>query len=294
MVDHTFVYTGAVRKIRELVDEGALGEIYYFDSVRVNLGLFQHDVSVLWDLAVHDLSILDYVLGQRSRGGVGHRREPRAGRAGERRLPDAASSPNSLHRAHPRQLAGAGQDPPDADRRQREDDRLRRPRAEREGQGLRQGRHASNPQPGGCLRDAGRLPHRRHVGAPPRDHRGASRRGGRVRSLHREWRIAGDGRGRRPARGRDPRGGHALDGATAAARWSWAEVDVGLAHDRVPSPAAFTPELRASGVRGSGQPPRAAPAAARPGAPRGRAGDRRGRRPQPRRDVLRRSRVGRA
>ena len=62
MVDHTFVYTGAVRKIRELVDGGSLGEIYYYDSVRVNLGLFQHDVNVLWDLAVHDLSIMDYVL----------------------------------------------------------------------------------------------------------------------------------------------------------------------------------------------------------------------------------------
>ena len=62
MVDHTFVYTGAVRKIRELVENGGLGEIYYYDSVRVNLGLFQHDVNVLWDLAVHDLSIMDYVL----------------------------------------------------------------------------------------------------------------------------------------------------------------------------------------------------------------------------------------
>ena len=62
MVDHTFVYTGAVRKIRELVESGSLGEIYYYDSVRVNLGLFQHDVNVLWDLAVHDLAIMDYVL----------------------------------------------------------------------------------------------------------------------------------------------------------------------------------------------------------------------------------------
>ena len=62
MVDHTFVYTGAVRKIRELVESGGLGEIYYYDSVRVNLGLFQHDVNVLWDLAVHDLAIMDYVL----------------------------------------------------------------------------------------------------------------------------------------------------------------------------------------------------------------------------------------
>jgi predicted dehydrogenase len=61
-VDHTFVYTGAVRKMRELVDAGEIGEVYYYDSVRVNLGLFQSDVNVMWDLAVHDLSIMDYVL----------------------------------------------------------------------------------------------------------------------------------------------------------------------------------------------------------------------------------------
>ncbi len=63
MVDHTFVYTGAVRKIKELVENGRLGEIMYFDSVRVNLGLFQHDTNVLWDLAPHDLSIMDYIIG---------------------------------------------------------------------------------------------------------------------------------------------------------------------------------------------------------------------------------------
>jgi predicted dehydrogenase len=62
MVDHTFVYTGAVRKIKELALSGTLGEIYYYDSVRVNLGLFQHDVNVIWDLAVHDLSIMDSVI----------------------------------------------------------------------------------------------------------------------------------------------------------------------------------------------------------------------------------------
>jgi predicted dehydrogenase len=62
MVDHTFLYTGAVRKMRELVDSGELGDIYYFDSVRVNLGLFQHDVNVIWDLAPHDFSIMDYLL----------------------------------------------------------------------------------------------------------------------------------------------------------------------------------------------------------------------------------------
>lgn len=64
-VDHTFVYTGAVRKIKELVDAGHLGRLLYYDSVRVNLGLFQHDVDVLWDLAVHDLAIMDHVLGLR-------------------------------------------------------------------------------------------------------------------------------------------------------------------------------------------------------------------------------------
>jgi predicted dehydrogenase len=64
MVDHTFIYTSAVRKIHELIAEGSLGQLYYFDSVRVNLGLFQSDVSVMWDLAVHDLSIMDYLLGK--------------------------------------------------------------------------------------------------------------------------------------------------------------------------------------------------------------------------------------
>jgi predicted dehydrogenase len=65
MVDHTFVYTGAVQKIKEVVDAGRLGRLYYWDSVRVNLGLFQHDVNVLWDLAVHDLSIMDAILGRK-------------------------------------------------------------------------------------------------------------------------------------------------------------------------------------------------------------------------------------
>jgi predicted dehydrogenase len=64
MVDHTFVYTGAVRKIKEIIDQGEMGEIYYFDSVRVNLGLFQHDSNVVWDLAPHDLSIMDYLIGR--------------------------------------------------------------------------------------------------------------------------------------------------------------------------------------------------------------------------------------
>ena len=65
MVDHTFLFTGAVRKIRELMDNNTLGNLYYYDSTRVNLGLFQHDVNVIWDLAPHDLSIVDYLIGQR-------------------------------------------------------------------------------------------------------------------------------------------------------------------------------------------------------------------------------------
>jgi len=62
MVDHTFLFTGAVRKIRELVEQHVLGDLYYYDSLRVNLGLFQHDVSVIWDLAPHDLSIMDHLI----------------------------------------------------------------------------------------------------------------------------------------------------------------------------------------------------------------------------------------
>jgi predicted dehydrogenase len=76
MVDHTFVYTGAVRRIQELVAKGDIGDVYYYDSVRVNLGLFQKDVDVIWDLAVHDLSIMDFVLPQRPKAvsatGIAH------------------------------------------------------------------------------------------------------------------------------------------------------------------------------------------------------------------------------
>ena len=62
LVDHTFVYTGAVRKIKELIEKGELGDLIYYDSTRVNLGLFQQDVNVIWDLAPHDISILDYLM----------------------------------------------------------------------------------------------------------------------------------------------------------------------------------------------------------------------------------------
>jgi predicted dehydrogenase len=66
-VDHTFVYTGAVRKIADIVKSGEIGDLYYYDSTRVNLGLFQHDVNVLWDLAVHDLAIIEYIVNKEPR-----------------------------------------------------------------------------------------------------------------------------------------------------------------------------------------------------------------------------------
>jgi len=75
-VDHTFVYTGAVRKMGEIIKSGDLGRVYYYDSIRVNLGLFQRDVNVISDLAVHDFSILDYLLGEHpvaiSASGINH------------------------------------------------------------------------------------------------------------------------------------------------------------------------------------------------------------------------------
>lgn len=76
IVDHTFIYTGAVRKMAEIIKSGDLGRVYYYDSIRVNLGLFQRDVSVISDLAVHDFSILDYLLGEHpiavSASGINH------------------------------------------------------------------------------------------------------------------------------------------------------------------------------------------------------------------------------
>lgn len=75
-VDHTFIYTGAVRKIKEIISKGELGRIMYYDSVRINLGLFQHDINVVWDLGSHDISIMDFLLGEKpievSAIGMGH------------------------------------------------------------------------------------------------------------------------------------------------------------------------------------------------------------------------------
>jgi predicted dehydrogenase len=67
MVDHTFLFSNAVGRIKELIEYGELGELYYVDSIRINLGLFQHDINVVWDLAPHDLSIVDHVLGYEAR-----------------------------------------------------------------------------------------------------------------------------------------------------------------------------------------------------------------------------------
>jgi predicted dehydrogenase len=65
MVDHTFLFTGAVKKIKQIIDSGELGNLLFYDSVRVNLGLFQHDVNVIWDLAPHDLSIMAHVISKK-------------------------------------------------------------------------------------------------------------------------------------------------------------------------------------------------------------------------------------
>ena len=125
MVDHTFLFCGAVRKIRELVDAGTLGSLYYFDSTRVNLGLFQHDISVIWDLAPHDFSIMDHVIRER---------------------PEAVVATGARHVNGVADLAFSGQGQDDADRRKGKDARLERSRAGRKNQGLRQGRpHHERP-----------------------------------------------------------------------------------------------------------------------------------------------------
>ncbi len=76
MVDHTFMFTGAVRKMKEVIEERLLGDIYYYDSTRINLGIFQHDINVIWDLAPHDFSILSYLIDEKplsvSASGVSH------------------------------------------------------------------------------------------------------------------------------------------------------------------------------------------------------------------------------
>ena len=94
MCDHTYCYTPAVRRIRELVHSGVLGELQFVDSVRINLGLVQRDVDVLWDLAPHDLSILDFILpaGLHAACGGSARSRPDRSGTGMRRLPDAPAA----------------------------------------------------------------------------------------------------------------------------------------------------------------------------------------------------------
>ena len=161
MVDQTFVYTGAVRKIREMTDAGKLGQLYYFDSTRVNLGLFQHDVDVIWDLAVHDLSIMDYVLPNRpcavTATGMNHVS------GGTENIAYLTIFFEDRHDcAHQRQLALTGQGPADDDRRQQADDRVRRYGTEREDQSLRQGNYGQR-QSRSAVQNDDRLSLRGHV-----------------------------------------------------------------------------------------------------------------------------------
>ena len=119
MVDHTFLFTGAVRKIRRLIDDGTLGQLYYYDSTRVNLGLFQHDVNVIWDLAPHDLSIMDYLIAEETGCDGGHRRRPPEWHGGRSLHHDLLSKQH--HWAPECQLVIAGESTHNADRRREED-----------------------------------------------------------------------------------------------------------------------------------------------------------------------------
>ncbi len=124
MVDHTFLFTGAVKKIRQLIDDGTLGNLYYYDSTRVNLGLFQHDVNVIWDLAPHDLSIMDYLIQSKPEAIVATAEKHFNG------LEDVAFItfyfPAQHHRPRERELAFSGESAHHADRRRKENAGLER------------------------------------------------------------------------------------------------------------------------------------------------------------------------
>jgi predicted dehydrogenase len=164
MVDHTFVYNGAVRRIRQLIDRGELGELLYLDSVRVNLGLLQHDSNVIWDLAVHDLSIMDYLIDARpvavsadgtTGGGLGHEN-----------VAYVTVHFDSGFLAHfPRQLAGACENSSNAARWQPADAGLRRHRPERKSARLRQGRGRRRQGRRNATADSDFLSHRRYARA---------------------------------------------------------------------------------------------------------------------------------
>ena len=123
MVDHTFLYTPAVQKIRQLITENAIGDVYYYNSTRASLGLFQSDVNVIWDLAVHDLSIIQYILDEAAGRGLRHRRLPRRRHAGEHGARHPVLS-EQLRRPYQCQLAVAGEGAQHPDRRKPQDDRI--------------------------------------------------------------------------------------------------------------------------------------------------------------------------
>ena len=222
MVDHTFVYTGAVRKMRELVEDG-LGDVYYYDSVRVNLGLFQHDVSVIWDLAVHDLSIMDYVLPAQpvavSATGVGHV----AGEPENIAYLTLFFENNLIAHIHVNWLA------PVKMRRtliggSRKmivyDDLEPSEKIKVYDKGITVNGNADGERREE-LPDARRLPHRRHVGAAARHDRGARRRAARTSSTaSSSAQTPIDRRPGRPARRPDSRSGDPVAGAARARRSS--------------------------------------------------------------------------
>ena len=250
LVDHTFIYTGAVMKMKELIDSGDLGKVLYYDSIRVNLGLFQRDVSVISDLAVHDFSILDYLLGEHpvavSANGTNHFPGTPENLAYVTLFYDsgtiAHTSVSWLAPVKVRQIHLGGT---------QEDDHLRRPGAQREDQGLRQGRELHR-RPGQDPGDACRLPHRRHVGAQARRHRGAGGRGGALRRLHRQQQGAEDRWATRPAGRRDHRGLPPVDAAQGAAqrRNRQYRIKGESSHDSVRRPESAVPEHQARGQCG--------------------------------------------
>ena len=184
MCDHTYCYTPAVQRIRELIRGGEIGDVQFIDSVRINLGLVQPDVDVLWDLAPHDLSILDFVLPEDVTpvGGGGPRRRSDRNRPGLPGVPVGLAVERSP-RTHSRELAEPDQDPDNGVRRLAPHHRLGRHQP---------GRTAGRPRPGGRhaagrRRSSGRaapgphlLPDRRHADPGPARAGGAHVRHGRV------------------------------------------------------------------------------------------------------------------
>ena len=172
MVDHTFLFTGAMKKIRQLMDQGELGDLYYYDSLRVNLGLFQHDVNVIWDLAPHDLSIMDYVIRDKPEAVVA---------TGEKHL-NGVEDIAFITVYFPKRVIAhinvnwlsPGESSHHPDWRRKENAGLERPGSRRKNQDLRQRReHVHQSQQSAPV--AGQLSFRRYVGAANRTGRSAAR-----------------------------------------------------------------------------------------------------------------------